>query len=173
MAPLLTYSQQQAIKKISANNQSKYDPLALEVEENELLSLLGVELLQDIQANPTATDNALLLNGDTYEISTGHSVTFKGLRYMLAYFNYAKYVGESFVADTFSGMVKKTREDAELLSEGAIKRLQADARQLAMNDWERIRAYLDLNYVTFPLWRASTTRKPFIPRIYGVRKTIN
>lgn len=171
MAPLLSYSQQQAIKKISANNQVKYDQIAQEVEESDLLSLLGIELLQDIQTNPTDADNIKLLDGESYEPTTGHTIKFKGLRYVLAYLNYARYIGESFVSDTFTGVVKKTHADAEPLSEGAIKRLQLENRQIALNDFERIRGYLNLNYTTYPLWRASTTRKPFIPRITGVRKT--
>ena len=60
---LLTYSQQQAFKKISANNAQKYSQLAFEVENKELVDLLGVALLQDLQDNPTTEDNIKLLDG--------------------------------------------------------------------------------------------------------------
>lgn len=172
MALLLSYSQQQAIKKISANNQAKYDQLAAEVEENELRSLLGVLLLQDLQNNPDSVANTALLNGGTYT-SGSNTIRFKGVRYILAYLNYSRYIGESFVNDTFTGMVQKTRPDAELLSEGTMKRLQAENRQIAMAEWELTQGFLTANATTYTLWNCSGTRKPFTPRIYGVRKTVN
>ena len=172
MSLLLSYSQQQAIKKISANNQSKYDQMAAEVEENELRKLLGVLLLQDLQENPTATANAELLDGGTFTYCDD-DYDFKGLRYVLAYLNYSRYIGESFVNDTFTGFVQKTRPDSELLSEGAIKRLQNENREIAMAEWELCKMYLNVNYEDFPLWNSSKTKKPFTPRLFGVRKTEN
>lgn len=173
MAPLLSYAQQQAIKAISPNNQAKYNQLATEVEENELRSLLGVALLQDIQDAPTSADNATLLDGGTFTDYNGNTLRFRGLRQVLAYLNYSRYIGESFVNDTFTGMVQKTRPDSELLSEGTMKRLQNENRAIAMTEWELIKRYLDDNTDLYPKWGDSATKKPFTPRIIGVRKTYN
>ena len=173
MALLLTYAQQQAIKAISPNNQSKYDQLAAEVEENELRSLLGIALLQDVQTNPATTENAKLLDGGDFENYLGQTITFKGLRYVLAYLNFSKYLGNSFVSDNYTGFTRKTHPDSEGISEGTIKRLQGENREIAMAEWELIREFLCLNSSDYPLWLYAQTKKPFTPRIYGVRKTTN
>jgi len=173
MALLLSYSQQQAIKKISANNQSKYDQLAAEVEENELRKLLGVALLQDVQDNPTTAENVVLLDGGTFTDCDENEIRFRGVRYILAYLNYSRYIGESFVNDTFTGMVQKTRADAELLSEGTMKRLQNENREIALAEWDLVKKFLDAEYESYPLWNSNKTKKPFTPRLFGVRKTEN
>lgn len=170
MALLLSYSQQQAIKKISENNEAKYAQIALEVEESELRKLIGVHLLQDLQANPAEVNNAKLLNGDTFtcnEISTKH----KGLRFVLAYFNFSRYLGESYVNDTFTGFVKKKREESETLTEGEIKRLQNINRDIALTEWELIEKYLIANSTIFTKFCISETKKVYTPKIYGIRKT--
>jgi len=172
MANLLTFIKQQAIKKISANNAGKYDQLAFEVENKELYDLLGVALLQDLQTNPTEANNLLLLNGTTFEDCNGNTIRHRGIRFVLAYLNYSRYIGESMINDTFTGFVVKTRPDSELISEGYIKRLQLENRSIALKEFEIIKEYLNLNADIFTLWNCTTRRKPFTPRITGVRKTI-
>lgn len=171
MALLLTYNQQQAIKAISTNNSGKYDQIATEIEEKELKNLLGVALLQDLQDNPDTEANTELLNGGEYSNYRGQTIKFKGLRYIIAYLNYSKYIGQSFVNDTFSGFVVKNRQESELINEGTIKRLQNDNRQIALGEWELLREFLDLNTDTYTLWVAAYTKKPFTPRIHGIRTT--
>jgi hypothetical protein len=172
MGLLLTYSQQQAIKKISENNEAKYNQLASEVEETELRSLLGVALLQNLQTNPTESANVILLDGGSYENYLGQTITFKGLRYVLAYLNYSKYIGQSFVNDTYTGFTRKNHPDADAISEGTIKRLQGENRAIAMSEWELIHEFLRLNSDDYSLWIYFKSKKPFTPRISGVRKTI-
>jgi hypothetical protein len=164
---ILSYSQQQAIKPISANNQSKYAQIEKEVEENELRRLLGVAFLQAVQTTPG--DYTDLLDGDDFENYDGDEISHKGLRYVISYMVFSRYLGESNVVDTFSGFVSKNRTDAETISDGSIRRLQEENRQLAMVEWELIREYLDINSANYPLWK-STYKKVYRPRIYGVRK---
>jgi hypothetical protein len=171
MALILIWSQQIAIKKISANNSSKYTQLATEVEELELKELLGIALLQDLQANPATTYNAKLLNGDSFTNFLGQSVTHKGLRYVIAYLNYAKYIGESWVNDTYTGMVSKKREESDLLSEGSIRRLQDQARKQALTEWEVIKDYLNCSSINFPKWLCGNSKIPFTPKFIPVQKT--
>jgi V8-like Glu-specific endopeptidase len=166
---LLTYSQQQTIKAISANNQSKYAQLEKEVEDNELRRLLGVEFLQDITTHATSEPYKTLVEGGDFENSNGNTVTHKGLQFVLAYMVYSKYIGESFITDTFSGFVQKTRTDSEGISEGTIRRLQEETRKLALTEWELIKEYLNLNTGSFTLWN-STYKKLYRPRIFGIQK---
>jgi hypothetical protein len=171
MALILSWAQQIAIKKMSANNQQKYAALAGEVEELELKELLGISLLQDLQTNPTSTYNALLLNGTSFTNYMGQTVSHKGLRYVIAYLNYSKYIGESWINDTFTGMVSKKREESELLSEGSIRRLQDQARKQALTEWEIIKDYLNCNSSLFPLWLCGFSKTPYTPKFKGLKKT--
>ena len=168
---ILTYSQQQAIKPISANNQSKYDQLATEVEYLELQKLLGVAFLQDIQDNPLTADNINLLDGSDFVDCEGVTIHQKGLRYILAYLNYSEYLGSSFAVDTFTGFVKKTHENAQPIGEGETKRLQSRNREIALNEWYVVKQFLDENYLLYPLWCKSNEKKLYVPKITTLRKT--
>jgi hypothetical protein len=185
MAPLLSLAQQQAIKIISPNwtkaskipgGTTNYDQLAQEVEEKELRSLVGVALLQDIQDSPTSANNVKLLDGDTFEDCDGNTIKFKGLRYVLAYMNYSKYIYETTISDSFTGMVSKNRTEATNLSNGSKKAIQNDAREIALQEWELTKGFLNDNKDTYPLWECgegTQARKPYTPRFIGVKRTLN
>lgn len=175
----LTLAQQQALKPISPNwcnftkftgGVTNFEQLATEVEELELKKLLGAAFLQAIQAAPG--DYTILLAGGSYTNSYDEAVAFKGIRYILAYMNFSKYIGESYIADTFTGMVRKRREETEGLSIGEIKMLQADAREMAMQEWELLKDYMDLNSELYPLWHCARTKKVYRPKFTGVKKTL-
>lgn len=168
---LITFSQQQTIKAISANNQTKYAQLAKEVEETDLRDLLGVALLQDLQDDPASDNNVKLLGEYEFEDCNGNNVKHKGLRYVLAYLIYARYIGNSFVNDTFTGFVVKNRPDSELINEGTIKRLQIDNRKIALSEWSLIKDYLNLNCDTYTLWISAESKKMALPKFTFLRKT--
>lgn len=171
MANLLTFSQQIAIKKVSSNNQSRFDELCKEVEMTDLKDLLGLALLQDLQTNPTTANNLLLLNGDTFTSLLNQTVTHKGVRTVLAYLNHSRYIGESGNQDTFSGMVRQNQNLSEPLTEGAIKRLQAVDKEIALSEFELIKEYLTVNYANYPLWLQAISTKTFTPRFGSIKKT--
>ncbi len=177
---LLTILQQQAIKEISPNwansskqagGKTKYIQLAEEVEEQELYTALGIALAQDLQDNPTQADNVVLLDGGSFENCQGNTVRFKGVRYILAYFNWSALIDESNVADTFTGMVKKNRGEATDLSEGEKKRLRARGREIALRELELLKEFLNKNKDTYTLWNCTTT-KVYKPTITGVKRTL-
>jgi hypothetical protein len=169
---LITYNQQITYKKISANNQTKFAQIETEVENTELRDLLGVALLQDLQYNGSTAENVKLLAGTSFVNCDGNTIYHKGIRFVLAYLIYSRYIGESFVNDTFTGLVQKTRDDSEQLSEGQVRRLQENNRIIAMNEWLIIKEYLNLNPEDYPLWCSVKSKKPFTPRITGVRRTL-
>lgn len=181
---LLTLAQQQAIKPISPNwaaitkfqgGVTNFEQLQGEVEELELKKLLGPAFLQAIQTAPTQTapvNYVILLTGGSYENSYDETVAFKGIRYILAYMNFSKYIAESYVSDTATGMVRKRRDESEGLSVGEVKMLQADTREIAMQEWELLKGYLDKNSNDYPLWHCARTSKVYRPKFTGVKKTI-
>lgn len=171
MTTLLTFSQQQTHKPITLNNESKFDLLAYEVENSELLDLLGIELLQDLQDNPTTADNVKLLDGCSFVNGRNNTIKHKGLRFILAYMVYARYIGESYISDTFSGFVKKERTDSVNLNEGEILRLQNVSKKIALTEWDNIKEYLNLNYALYPKWLYAESVTPYTPKFYGLKKT--
>ena len=185
MSALLNLSRQQTIKIISPNwtkaskitgGPTNYEQLAQEVEEKELRSLCGVALLQNVQDNPTTSENLTLLDGGTFSDCDGNTIKFKGLRYILAYMNYSKYIYESTISDSFTGMVSKNRTEATNLGNGSKKAIQNDAREIALQEWELTKAFLNDNKETYPLWECgegTQARKPYTPRFIGVKRTIN
>lgn len=168
MATILSWSNQQIIKAWSSNNSDKYTQIATEVENHELVKLLGRAFVYDIQENPGNYND--LLTGVEFEDCYGNTVKHQGINFVLAYLNYSKYLGESFVADTYSGFVAKNRPDSTPLSEGAIKRLQSDTRERALTEWELIRDYLNENCDTYTLWN-NDSKKVFLPKFKGLKKT--
>jgi len=171
MSNLLTFNQQIAIKKISSNNQARFDELCKEVEQTDLKDLIGIALLQDLEMNPTNANNLLLLNGTSFVNQFDQTVSHQGLRYVLAYLIHARYIGESFIKDTFTGMVRGTQENSEPISEGALKRLQNVSKEIALSEFELIKEYLNLNYTLFPLWLYVLSTKTYTPKFGSVSKT--
>lgn len=166
---ILTYQQQTLIKAISSNNKDIFATINNETENYDIRKLIGVKFLQDIQTNKT--DYSDLLIGVSFEDSDGETLIHRGLNFVIAYFNYSRYVGVSDVSDTFTGMVTKNRAESQSLSEGRIKRIQEESRSIALEEWELIKKYLDINYADYPLWNSTLTKKPFRPKIFGVKKT--
>lgn len=177
---LLTLNQQQLIKPISPNwaNNIKntggitnYDQLAAEVEETDLQKLLGPALLQDVQDNPLEARNVTLLNGGTFEDCNGDTIKFKGILYILAYMNYSQYITESFAADTFTGFVKKERNEASSLSSAERKEIKINVREKAMYQWDLLKQFLNDNTDTYEFWYCNQSKQPYRPILKGVRKT--
>jgi len=182
MIPLLSLAQQQAIKHISPNWAAKvkdvggttnYDQLAVEVEESKLMLLLGVALFQDVQENPTSETNLLILDGGEFSTGSGNTIKFKGARYILAYYNYSQLVSESYVSDTYTGFVKKDRNETATLSSSERKELKISAENNATAQWELLRQFLNKNAADYPLWHVAKSKSPRKPRLTGIRRTVN
>jgi hypothetical protein len=177
---LLTLVQQQANKFISENwantvkvvgGVTQFEQLQIEVEDQDLKKLLGPALLYDIQQNPTDPKYINLLDGLAFQDCNDNTVEFKGIRYQLSFMNYGEYVPISGHADTFTGMVRQNRTETTPLSEGAIKREQSRAREIALTDFEVMKTYLNDNTDTYPLWNCTNKKKLYTPKLFTVRKT--
>jgi hypothetical protein len=179
---IVNLTTQQLIKPISPNwanyikivgGVTNFEQLTREVEQKELKTLFGNEFYFDFYYNQTEDKYITLINGTSFLNDNGNNLVFQGIKFMLAFMNFSKYVGESFVSDTFTGMVKKNRQESESLSTGDIKRLQQDAQELALQDFEIIKIYLEINKDIYPLWNRHQSKKAYIPKITGIKKTIN
>jgi len=165
---LLSFSQQQGIKPFSKNSETGYPVIANEVEQLELSKMLGRSFYQAVAARPE--DYTDLLDGVTYTDCDNNEVSTIGLRYVLAYLNYSKYVGTNHLKDTFSGHRIKSIPESTPITQGDINRLQSENRTIALYEWENIKEYLNLNYTLYPLWGYKSNKMIEKPTIYSIRK---
>lgn len=165
---LLKFSDQQEIRPISPNNEDKFDQLAYEVENSELRKLLGDVFLYDIQQNTNTYSK--LINGCEFTIND-YKLKHRGLKFILAYLVYAKYVGQSNFTDTFAGYRQTSIGESELVSDGTLRRLQSENREVALDEFAIIKKYLNENYEDYPLWNDHHRKKVFTPRMKTLRKT--
>lgn len=177
---ILLLSQQQAIKPISQNwalgikitgGVTNYEQLAEEVEGKELRTLLGIDFLQWVQNNQTDPNVIFILDPFDFENINLNTVTCRGLKFILAYLNYVKYIGESYITDTATGFVKKNRNESDNLDRGEIERLQREYREIALQEFDLLREFLDLNYDTYTIWPYRKKQKLGLPKIQGLRRT--
>jgi len=149
MTILWTSVDQQTIKPISKNRLNDFDKLAEETQLSDLQPLMGFDFFQDIIQNPTATWNASLLTGGSYTYNSLPYV-YSGLKYVLAYFLYARYIEQSGEFDTFSGLAKKNMQDSEHADIGVIKNRINSVRKLANNYWTECDKFILANSANFP-----------------------
>lgn len=161
---VLLYSEQQAIKAISENNEYLFEQLEKDVVEMYLSKMLGVQLSQDVQDNPeNYTD---LLDGCTFEYC-GKIVKHKGIKFCLAYYIFAEYIQVSDVQDTFSGMVQFNRGETTHISQGKINNIRANNISIAEQNWQLTKYYLD---TVKPIGWCGQISKPYTSRIYEIKK---
>lgn len=154
---IVSYQKQQEIKPASENNQKKMEQIIQETESLEADNLLGSALYQDVDGN--SDDYTDLLEGSEFVDCRGNTIKHKGLYYVLAYLNYAAYIPESYIQDTFTGLVGKARPDSQNLSQGAINNLIKQNRKIGFNAWKLVEEYLNANSDTITLWCRTNSKK--------------
>jgi len=181
MAAILTLIQQNSFKVISENwantkklvgGVSNFEQLGKEVEQKELKQLLGVALLQDLQKNPETAANVELLDGGTFENCDGNEIDQLGIRFVLSYLNYSKYIPVSGIESTFTGLVQKNRNETQNISDGKESKLQLDSREIALQEFEIIKQFLNENSDDYPLWICGKTKQIYTPIIRTVKRTL-
>ena len=157
MELLWSKTEQQEIKKISPNVIAAiFDKLAEETQNVDLKNLLGIEFFNDIVANPTNYTD--LLEGGTYEYND-ITYTFSGLKYVLAYYFYARYLNNAGDYDTFSGIVQHNYDDAQRVGFGAIKSKINEAKEIAANYWDECKHFMSVNSGDYPYFYANHTKR--------------
>ena len=110
---LWTLADQMRVKPISDNNIDRFTQLQMEVEYNDIVQYLGAEFYQELKRNlANYTD---LMNGGTY-LYNGVAYEFAGLKTMFCYLLYARYVRDSYIQDTFNGLVRHSGDNFTPLS---------------------------------------------------------
>ena len=152
---LVNFSIQQTIKPISPNKANGFDTISEEVELVILPKLLGLKMYSDLLANPA--NYTYLINGCTFVIDNV-TYTHRGLKYILAYHNYAKYVKNNHLADTYTGVVVQNRPETTHVSSAELERIANEFQEVANTAWSLTKTYLDNNTTTYPLWSCGNTQ---------------
>ena len=161
---LLSLDDIQSFKSLSSSiNEAKaLLPFVQEAEEFDIVPFLGQELFNalktDFEASPSLATYADLFNGSTYTYSD-RSYTHQGIKAVLAYYSYARYVANSNTVSTKYGLVVKENEFSSPVSEKTLARRISQAQSGAAVYQERVRLYLIHHVDDFPLWHGSRARK--------------
>lgn len=119
---ILSYNKLQSIKPCSQNNKALIEQLIKETETFKIQKLLGT----------------CVYNKIVDEISSGNisdelqSILDTGLYTCIAYAVYARYIQESALVDTFTGMVAKNRQDSQTASTGTLKNVANEYSDMSM-----------------------------------------
>lgn len=159
--PLINVQDIQAFKGITSNLklQKDLDPHILEAQEFDLRPFVGesfyLEIVAQFPTLPSPFDD--LWNGVKYTYQ-GDEYQHEGLRAVLVYHSYARYVSEGNIHSTPAGFVKKTNNFSESVGEKTISRLISQARAGATAHESRVLDYLIRNKTLFPDFKCPGTK---------------
>jgi len=125
------------ISKISNND--KLNELILDAQLLDLRPLLGEKLFNALLTSPL--EHTELLDGCIYE-HEGISYTNYGLKMVLSYFTYARYMMFSSVTDTSFSVVEKLNSDSRPVEPSVKKTIYIINREAALQVWDNINNYL-------------------------------
>lgn len=120
-------------------NNDKLNEMILDAQLLDLEPLIGESLYNKLIAAPEAHEE--LMNGGVYE-HDGISYTNYGLKMVLSYFAYARYMMFSSVTDTPFSVVEKLNSDSRPVEASTKKTIYSLNRDAAMQLWENVRNYL-------------------------------
>lgn len=155
MTQLITISDIKDLKTISlnTNTEKKLDPFILEAQQFDLKKLMGdafyLDFMNDFDGSPSLSTYSDLFNGTTF-ICGGYTYKHEGIKTVLAYLAYARYVLNSNVESTAFGTVNKITAESRSVDEKTINRLYAQAYNGAMEYWADVKKYL--NEQDYELW---------------------
>jgi hypothetical protein len=131
---------------VTALNQHISDAQFIDVQK-----LLGLDFYNEIVRNPTSTVNATLLNGGDYTYK-GTTYTNVGLKSVIVFYAYARYVMFGSQTDTPFGFVQKEGQNSTQIDSGQKKITAKMNQQTAFVYWENVRLFLDRNITDYTLW---------------------
>lgn len=164
MTALITVDDIKEYKGITGNLNFEKDllPHILEAQEFDVAPMLGqsfwLAIQDDFIASPSLSDYSDLVNGCRYTDTSGDAFENPGLKSVIIYHAYARYLNGSNSHSTPYGMVQKLNNHSEPLSEKAINRLVEQARSGAMVYQNRVLCYLREKSNDYPLFKCSNPK---------------
>lgn len=158
MSTILNFEKFQQIKKASINNRALLEQLIKEVEETKILKLLGVDVYKKIKEDTELSP----IPADLQEILD------EGLYACITYFTYSRYIQESMIQDTWTGMVTKVRQDAQVAPVGQLKNLANEYVEMALTKFDLVKCKIQNKYGC-----VEETVKTGFSEIIGIRRDHN
>lgn len=175
MIQLITISDIQPYKAISINldTDDKLDPFILEAQQFDLKKLMGdafyLDFINDFSASPPLVKYSDLFNGSEF-IYAGITYKHEGLKPVLCYLSYARYVLSSNVNGTAYGTVRKKTDESEQVDDKTVQRLSNQAYAGALAYWEDVKRFIYVEQ--YPLWHYGyREKKTRTNRVGGVENT--
>ena len=120
-------------------HEAKLNELILDAQMLDLQPLLGESIYNKIMAAPE--DYSALLEGGIYE-TDGIGYTNYGLKMVLAYFAYARYMMFSGIIDTPFSVVEKINPDSKPVDAASKKTIYNLNRDAAFQIWDNVKRFL-------------------------------
>lgn len=160
MTILLTLSDFLTITSISAslNGDKKLLPYVGEAQQFDLKEVMGsafyLDLVKDFEGSPQLQKYSDLWNGSEW-ICNGKTYRHEGLKTVLIYFSYSRYILNSSQQETAFGIVLKQEQNSEYVSEKTILRKADNAKSGAFAYMDDVIRFLNDNSTDYPLWISS------------------
>lgn len=138
-------------------NQNISDAQFMDVQK-----LMGVDFYDDlIRNNADANYQALLIKGE-YSYN-GKIYTNYGLKAVIVFYSYSRYILTGSSVDTPFGFVTKESQHSTPVSKETKKSIFKMNQQIAYNYWENVALFLERNKEDYPLWKNNcvNTRSTF------------
>ncbi len=164
MQRLITRSDIARYRQISKTpNDDKLNEMILDAQLLDLQPLIGEQLYNLLLTEPEV--HADLLDGGIYQ-HDGITYTNYGLKMVLVYFTYARYMMFSSVTDTPYSVVEKLNNDSRPVEASSKKTVYNLNKAAAMQVWDNVK-----NYLIRTAYDDFATRKASAPASAGLRLT--
>ena len=170
---LISLTDIQELKGISSNVNivKQLNPFIIEAQEMELRPFLGDEFYLALLADaPTFANYGDLFNGVDYTYN-GHQYRNDGIKPMLIYYAYARYLNNAQAIITPNGVVSKNFNDSTPTSDKNVAKLVNQAFSGGKIYENRVLDYLVRNSEDYPLYKCiNSTKRTGGLRISSIRK---
>lgn len=150
---LITYPDFAPYAELSSNIEAKtIDPYILQAQISDLKPVLGDIFYQDLIINFASANYQELINGKLYTApGTTYQVKFEGVKPMLCYWAYARYLKRALFKPTMTGLVVKNNQYSEPLSENTLLRLANESMSMAGVYQQGLEMFLYYNRASYPV----------------------
>lgn len=126
-----------------------FNDFIAEEQYDLLIDMLGADLYNDFNTNPTNARWQNLLNGVTYTDYNGYTQNWRGLKTLLVPYIYSKFTLENYKKQVQSGVVKPKFENSEPLNERERKEVAYEAWNNFTKIWYECYNFLYTNSSTY------------------------
>ncbi len=148
----------------SVRNSAIWPQFVVEAQLLDVKPFLGDQLLSELNdqasTSPTSfsTANQTLLDGGKYVYDSKNYI-FQGLKACIIYYAFSRFESKSPYNHTAMGIVQKTSDYSDPVSDKAIQRLSTENLMIADAIREEVILFLKRNEITYPLFECAGTKR--------------